>query len=636
MSLISLNNIKLSFPASVIFEDLNLQIENNQRICLLGRNGCGKTSLMRIIAGEIKPDSGQVHVSQGVRISYFAQEIPEKLDDHVFNIIAGGLGKKGQLLIEYHQKEKMLETDPEKAVKQLQTLREKIDETDAWSCIDEIGKVTSRLMIDSEWSYNQLSGGQKRRVLLAKALVSKPDLLLLDEPTNHLDIDTIAWLEEFLLNSTTTLLFVTHDRMVLRRLATRIVEIDRGQIYDWETDYDTFLKRREEVLLAEQKAQKRFDRKLAAEEAWIRKGVRARRRRNEGRVRALQRMREERKQRKSRAGNVNLQINKSVKSGKDVITAENISFSFPGKKILSDFSLQVRRGDKIGIIGPNGCGKTTLIKLLVGELKPRQGTIEHGTNLEIAYYDQLRNILDENETIWENVCPGGDRVNINGHDVHIISYLESFLFSSQRAKSKISVLSGGERNRVMLAKLFAQPANLLVLDEPTNDLDIETLELLEEMLSEFNGTVLVICHDRTFLNNLVSSTIVFAANGEVKEIVGGYDDWIAERKIEKQRQDQAEHEAVKNKQLFENRQKKKRAKKGLSYKEKREFEALPELLEKNEAEMHELQQSLANPEFFKDGAKVKFAQKRLFDLENQNLEILERWEELEKLDAEAN
>ncbi|MGM0601072.1 MAG: ATP-binding cassette domain-containing protein, partial [Candidatus Rifleibacteriota bacterium] len=455
-------------------------------------------------------------------------------------------------------------------------------------------------------------------------------------PTNHLDIDTIAWLEDFLLNSATTLLFVTHDRMVLRRLATRIVELDRGHIYDWETDYDTFLKRREEALLAEQKAQDRFDRKLAAEEAWIRKGVRARRRRNEGRVRALEKMREERKQRKSRAGNVNLQINKSVKSGKDVITAENLSFSFPDKEILNDFSLQVRRGDKIGIIGANGCGKTTLVKLLVGDMKPQQGTIEYGTNLEIAYYDQLRNSLDESKTIWENVCPGGDRVNINGRDVHIITYLESFLFSSQRAKSQISVLSGGERNRVMLAKLFAQPANLLVLDEPTNDLDIETLELLEDMLSEFPGTVLVICHDRTFLNNLVSSTIVFAPNGDVKEIIGGYDEWIEERKREKELKEKIKLEAEQDSRQYEKTPKKKRPKKGLSFKEKRELEALPDLLEKNEAEMHELQQSLSEPEFFKDGAKVKSAQNRLFELENQNLEILERWEELEEISSEAD
>ncbi|MEW6710986.1 MAG: ATP-binding cassette domain-containing protein, partial [Candidatus Riflebacteria bacterium] len=494
MALVSLQSLSLSYGSTCIFDQISLQIEKGQKIGLLGRNGSGKSTLMRCIGGEVKPDSGQVQISHGVKTACFSQEIPEDLDGNVFTIIAGGLGEEGELLARYHITEHL---EDEKAAEELARLRQQIDRADAWKGLEEIGRVTSRLGLEPEATYQQLSGGMKRRVLLARALASRPDVLLLDEPTNHLDIDTIAWLEDLLLRTGMTILFVTHDRMLLRRLATRIIELDRGHLYDWECDYDTFLRRKEEMLEAEQKEWDRFDRKLATEEIWIRKGIRARRTRNEGRVRALKKMREERRQRRNHAGRVNLQISQADNSGHEVIIADHISFGYDQNLILNDFSLKIVRGDKIGIVGPNGCGKSTLLKLLLQKLTPESGAVKHGTGLEIAYYDQMRTILDEEKTVRENVSPGCD--TIPGTGQHIIGYLQNFLFSPERANSKISILSGGERNRVMLARLFASPANLLVLDEPTNDLDIETLELLEELLVEFKGTVLIICHDRSFL-----------------------------------------------------------------------------------------------------------------------------------------
>jgi ATP-binding cassette subfamily F protein uup len=626
MALVSLQSVSLSFTGTELFADLNLQIEKKQRICLLGRNGTGKTSLMRCIAGEIKPDAGEVHTSQGIRVSYFSQKIPNNLQGAAFDIIARGLGERGELLIRYHQTEKCLATDPENASLELEKLRQQIDQLDAWPCIDEIGRVTASLGIDETWEYNELSGGQKRRIVLAAALVSRPDLLLLDEPTNHLDIETIAWLEDFLLRSPASILFVTHDRMLLRKIANRIIELDRGRLFDWACDYDTFLARKEELLAAEQKDWERFDKKLAIEETWIRKGVRARRRRNEGRVKSLQKMREERRQRRNHIGKANLKISQAEKSGKDVITAENISFSYPGKPILNDFSLAITRGDKIGIVGANGCGKTTLVKLLIGELPPDTGTIEQGTRLEIAYYDQMRATLDEQQSIWENVCQGSDNLSINGQNVHIITYLQNFLFTPERAKCKVSILSGGERNRVMLAKLFATPANLLVMDEPTNDLDIETLELLEELLIDFPGTVLIICHDRAFLNNVASSTVVFAENGEVREIIGGYDEWLAERKLA----EQAKEKESKKKAAPAVRRKTK-----ISFKEKQELKELPEIIEATEEKIAGLQSDLADPEFYKVGEKVKEAQQQLGELEEQLMNLLERWEELEQKELQS-
>ncbi len=630
MALVSLQNVSLSFGGTVILENLNLQIEKNQRICLLGRNGAGKTTLMRTLAGEVKPDSGTVQTGTDVRVSYFAQNIPLDLQGSAFAIIADALGESGRLIVSYHEAENALKAGSPDAAEELEVLRQQMDKLEAWKLLDDIGRIISRMDIDADWHYESLSGGQKRRVLLAAALVSQPDVLLLDEPTNHLDIDTIAWLEDFLLRTGITILFVTHDRMLLRRLANRIIEVDRGRIYDWECNYDTFLARKEEVLAAEMKDWERFDKKLAQEEVWIRKGVKARGSRNEGRVKALKKMREERKQRRQHVGKVNMQISQAANSGRDVIEAKNISFAYGDKQIIRDFSLKICRGDKIGVVGANGCGKTTLVKLLLGQLQPATGEVSYGTSLETVYFDQMRAQLDEQKTVWENVQPSGDTVEVNGRSIHIITYLQNFLFNSERAKTKVSILSGGERNRVLLARLFTMPANLLVLDEPTNDLDIETLELLEELLVEFGGTVLLICHDRTFLNNVVSSTVVFAGNGEVREIIGGYDEWMAERRVLEDAQQKAQ-EAERARQAqqaraaaSENRPQK------LSFKEKQELQSLPGMIQAAETEISEIQKRLADPSFYKSGENSGQLHSRLLELEENLMVWLERWEELEK------
>ncbi len=630
MALVSLQNVSLSFGGTVILENLNLQIEKNQRICLLGRNGAGKTTLMRTLAGEVKPDSGTVQTGTDVRVSYFAQNIPLDLQGSAFAIIAKALGESGRLIVSYHEAENALKAGSPDAAEELEVLRQQMDKLEAWKLLDDIGRIISRMDIDADWRYESLSGGQKRRVLLAAALVSQPDVLLLDEPTNHLDIDTIAWLEDFLLRTGITILFVTHDRMLLRRLANRIIEVDRGRIYDWECNYDTFLARKEEVLAAEMKDWERFDKKLAQEEVWIRKGVKARGSRNEGRVKALKKMREERKQRRQHVGKVNMQISQAANSGRDVIEAKNISFAYGDKQIIRDFSLKICRGDKIGVVGANGCGKTTLVKLLLGQLPPATGEVSYGTSLETVYFDQMRAQLDEQKTVWENVQPSGDTVEVNGRSIHIITYLQNFLFNSERAKTKVSILSGGERNRVLLARLFTMPANLLVLDEPTNDLDIETLELLEELLVEFGGTVLLICHDRTFLNNVVSSTVAFAGNGEVREIIGGYDEWMAERRALEDAQQKAQ-EAEKARQAqqakaaaSENRPQK------MSFKEKQELQSLPGMIQAAETEISEIQKRLADPTFYKSGENSGQLHSRLLELEENLMVWLERWEELEK------
>ncbi|HPW57847.1 MAG TPA: ATP-binding cassette domain-containing protein [Candidatus Rifleibacterium sp.] len=630
MALVSLQNVSLSFGGTVILENLNLQIEKNQRICLLGRNGAGKTTLMRTLAGEVKPDSGIVQTGTDVRVSYFAQNIPLDLQGSAFAIIANALGESGRLIVSYHEAENALKAGSPDAAEELEVLRQQMDKLEAWKLLDDIGRIISRMDIDGDWRYESLSGGQKRRVLLAAALVSQPDVLLLDEPTNHLDIDTIAWFEDFLLRTGITILFVTHDRMLLRRLANRIIEVDRGRIYDWECSYDTFLARKEEVLAAEMKDWERFDKKLAQEEVWIRKGVKARGSRNEGRVKALKKMREERKQRRQHVGKVNMQISQAANSGRDVIEAKNISFAYDDKQIIRDFSLKICRGDKIGVVGANGCGKTTLVKLLLGQLQPATGEVSYGTSLETVYFDQMRAQLDEQKTVWENVQPSGDTVEVNGRSIHIITYLQNFLFNSERAKTKVSILSGGERNRVLLARLFTMPANLLVLDEPTNDLDIETLELLEELLVEFSGTVLLICHDRTFLNNVVSSTVAFAGNGEVREIIGGYDEWMAERRaIEDAQQKALETEKARQAQQAKAAASESRPQK-LSFKEKQELQSLPGIIQAAETEISEIQKRLADPTFYKSGENSGQLHSRLLELEENLMVWLERWEELEK------
>ena len=625
MAIISLQNVTMAFNGPPVLDNVSLQIEKKQRICLLGRNGTGKSTLMKIINSEIKPDSGEIVKDQSVRISYFTQDIPDHLPGTVFEIIAQGLGKRGNLLVSYHDAENSGSSE-----KELDSLCSELDKHDGWSVSEEIDKITTLMSLEKDWIYNNLSGGQKRRVILASSLVLEPDLLLLDEPTNHLDIDSITWMEEFLLRVNSSILFVTHDRTLLRKLATRIIELDRGSLVDWSCDYETFLVRKQAVLKTQEKEWKKFDRILAEEEVWIRKGIRARRTRNEGRVRVLKKLREERQKRREVEGSTSMKITDSMKSGKLAIKARNINYTIDSKELVKNLDLTIGRGDRIGIIGPNGCGKSTLMKILLKTLEPDSGSITHGTNLKITYFDQLREQLDENLTVAENVLPHSDTVIIDGRGRHIISYLQDFLFTPDRTKSYVSCLSGGERNRLLLAKLFTKSSNFLALDEPTNDLDTETLELLEELLTDFKGTLLLICHDRSFINNVVTSTLAFQENGRIREIFGGYDEWLAF--TNKQTDTGEKTNKIIKKQQYEER-KKSSSKKKLTFKQKIELESLPEMIEKMETEKVELFEKMSQPDFYTDADKAKKSKTRLDDLDSLLEIAYNRWEELESLEA---
>jgi len=628
--LISLTNISVAFGGPKILDNLSLRISKKQRVCLLGRNGCGKTTLMKIIEGQISPDTGEIQRSANLKVSYFAQKIPDNLKGSAFEIIAAGLGLRGELLIRYHAEAELIELHPDHDQGLLHELHVKMDEHGAWSGLEEINKIISRMSLNGNLEYMNLSGGQKRRVLLAAALVSNPDILLLDEPTNHLDIEAISWMEDFLLRSDMTILFVTHDRMLLRSLATRIIELDRGQLVDWSCNYDTFLQRRQAVLDNQEKEWERFDKKLAREEIWIRKGIRARRTRDEGRVRALEKMRKQRKARRVQDDSAKIRIEEAGRSGKLVIQAKNVSFGYDDRLLINNLNIVVSRGDKIGIIGPNGCGKTTLIKLLLGDLSPVSGEIKLGTNLAPTYFDQLREQLDEEKTVTENVTPGTDFVMFNGQRKHIISYLQDFLFTPERAAMPIKMLSGGERNRLLLAKLFTLPSNFLILDEPTNDLDAETLELLEELLVNFDGTILLICHDRTFLNNVVTSTLVFSEKDVIKEYVGGYDDWQKQLMQQSVNKVVTESVEIDKKQAYREAQRAKRKKK-LTFSEKNELKALPGQIEELESEQGVIHAEMSDPEFFKDKIRVVAGNDRLLEIESLLQIKYERWEQLENI-----
>jgi ATP-binding cassette subfamily F protein uup len=627
MALLSLKQVTVSFGGPNLLDAIDFQLDRGERVCLVGRNGAGKSTLMKLIAGEIKQDSGEC-LSQGLKIARLEQEVPAGTKGTIFDVVAQGLGDIAPLLIDYHQVLHELETDSSEAVlAKLEKAQHKLESADGWTIEQRVETVISRLSLDPDMEFSALSGGMKRRVLLAQALVIEPDILLLDEPTNHLDIASITWLEEFLKSYGGTLLFITHDRTFLQSLATRIVQLDRGQLTSFPGDYQSYLKRREELLAEEAQQNALFDKKLAQEEVWIRQGIKARRTRNEGRVRALEKMRRERSQRREKQGNVNMQLQEAQRSGKLVLEAENVSQSYDGRVLFKDFTTIVQRGDRIGVIGPNGCGKSTLLSILLGRNKPETGEVILGTNLEVAYFDQLRGQLDEEQSVVENVGQGSDHVDVNGNRKHIIGYLQDFLFTPERARTPVKALSGGERNRLLLAKLFTQPANLLVMDEPTNDLDAETLDLLEDVLMNYQGTLILVSHDRAFLNNVCTSTIVFDDDNQVREYVGGYDDWLKQRAQDKLAAAQNKKTVPQVKSTQTNQ----KAKSKLTYQEELDLAALPKQIESLEAEQAQLHDEMSAPEFYQQSPQaIADVQDKLAAVSEQLEQAYERWEVLEE------
>jgi ABC transport system ATP-binding/permease protein len=605
MALIQLNDLSIGFRGPPLLDGVTAAIEDGQRIGLLGRNGSGKSTLLKIMAGQVEPDHGQCVISPGVKVALLPQEVPRDLHGRIHDVVLHGIAADER------------------------------DDSHLWQAEQRVERLLSQMNLDGTVEVGTLSSGMKRRVLLARTLIAQPNVLLLDEPTNHLDIDAIGWLEDFLVRWPATLIFVTHDRAFLRALATRILEIDRGRLFDWSCDYETFLVRKEAALAAEEKQNALFDKKLAQEEVWIRQGIKARRTRNEGRVRALEAMRAKRSHRRDKTGRAKLEIQSAEKSGALVANVEGISFAYDDREIVNDFSTTIMRGDKIGVIGPNGAGKTTLLRLLLGQLPPQSGKVRLGSNLQIAYFDQLREQLDEDASVQDNLGAGGENLTINGVSRHILGYLQDFLFAPERSRTAVRYLSGGERNRLLLARLFARPANVIVLDEPTNDLDAETLELLEERLVEFPGTLLVVSHDRAFLNNVVTSTIVFEARG-VREYVGGYNDWVRQRSPDF---DEKPAEIARPAQLAQPPQKSSAAQaqqpsrsRRPTYQEKREIDALPAKIEKLDAAIAKVHVAMAAPDFYRQNSpEIARTGAQLKDLQQQLAAAYRRWEELEQL-----
>lgn len=635
MTLLKLTNVSLAYGNNPLLDGVSWQIARGERVCIIGRNGTGKSSMLSLVKGSQLPDDGEIWRAPGLKIGELPQELPLADERTVFDVVAEGLAGVGKLLADYHHLSQNIQNDAD--LDKLMHVQQELEAKDGWRLQQLVDSTLSRLQLPADKTLAELSGGWRRRVLLAQALVSEPDLLLLDEPTNHLDIGAIAWLEEALTGFNGAVLFITHDRAFLQNLATRILELDRGHMIDWNGDYASFLVHKEQQLAAEETANALFDKKLAQEEVWIRQGIKARRTRNEGRVRALKALRAERSERREHQGKANIQIDAAEKSGKQVIVVEHASFAHPGgAPLIRDFSTVLQRGDRIGLLGANGTGKTTLLKLLLGDLQPTSGKVEAGTRLEVAYFDQLRHQLELEKTVIDNVAEGRDFITIDGQSRHVLSYLGDFLFSPQRARTPVKALSGGERARLLLAKLFSKPANLLVLDEPTNDLDVETLELLEEVLLNFQGTVLMVSHDRAFLDNVVTSTLVFEGNGVVREYVGGYQDWlrqggsprllgVADGKEAKE----AKTEAAQNSPATAVAEIAP-AKKKLSYKVQRELDALPAKIDAVEKSIVAVQAEIAKPEFYQQTAeRTAETIAKLEGLQKELDELLERWAELE-------
>ncbi len=631
MSLIKIEKARLSYGLQVLLDGVDLTVDKGQRLCLIGRNGAGKSTLLKVLAGEVELDSGEVIRDRSLRVARLEQDLPEADQRRVFDVVASGLQGMGEILAEYHR---LASDGSEAALAQLAPLQQKIEAGDGWALQQRVEAVLTRLELPAEALMGELSGGWRRRVSLARALVLEPDLLLLDEPTNHLDIAAIEWLEKQLLAFGGALVFITHDRALLQSLATHIAELDRGRLRTWAGDYRSYLEYRERALAEEVRHNALFDKKLAQEEAWIRQGIKARRTRNEGRVRALKDLRRQRSQRREQQGNVSFAMASGESSGKLVAELTAVSYAWD-RPIVRDFSTTIVRGDRIGLVGANGAGKSTLLKLILGQLEPQSGKVRLGTNLQIAYFDQLREQLDLDSNAVDNIAEGREYIEIAGKQKHVISWLGDFLFTGERARTPLRALSGGERNRVLLAKLFSKPANLLVLDEPTNDLDVETLELLEDILGDYDGTVLLVSHDRAFLNNLVTSIIAFEGRGVVREYVGGYDDWLrqggrwteADRAAVRKPDSQATVvSASPEKTAAPSRQKK------LSYKLQREFDQLPARIEALEEQVTQLQQTAADPAFFRgDPAVAEEHMKTLATLEQELEDCFERWAELEQI-----
>ncbi len=638
MALLGMMDVSVAFGGPPVLDHADLQIERGERVALLGRNGAGKSTLMKLLDGTLLPDSGEIVRQSGVSVARLEQELPVDVDGSAFDVVAAGLGETGRLLALYHQASQRVAADPgEAALRELDRLHQKLEAAGAWRAHTRVETVMDRLGLDPDLPFANASGGRKRQTLLARALVREPDVLLLDEPTNHLDVNAIEWLETFLLESGTTLLFVTHDRAFLRHVATRIVELDRGRLASWGGDYDTYLERKEAALAAEAREREEFDKRLAKEEVWIRTGIQARRTRNEGRVRALEAMRRERAARRERAGTVRLRAQEAERSGRLVIEAKNVSFvrgeGAGARTIVRDLDTTIMRGDRVGIIGPNGSGKTTLIRLLLGELAPNTGSVRAGSGIELAYFDQLREQLDPEHTVFDSIADGADFVAIGGERKHVHGYLQDFLFTPDRARTPVRALSGGERNRLLLARLFTRRFNLLVLDEPTNDLDIETLELLENLLLEFSGTLLLVSHDRAFLDDVVTSTLVLEGDGRVGEYVGGYSDWQRQRPMPEAADAPAPRAGKpRSSPAGESRDRKERR---LSYREAKELEALPDRIAELERERDSAYASFADPELLRDGAAAAGLKARLEELDAELTAAMERWEELATLEMQG-